>query len=57
MSCLPKATAKEGHLHQALRHLMFKNHLLIPNKCEGCLEIAAFIAVPGYKGNDHPEVH
>lgn len=45
------------HLHQALQHLMFKNHPLTPATCEGCLEIAAFIAVPGYQGNGHPEVH
>ena len=57
MSCLPEATVKERHLHDALRHLMFKNHPLDPALCEGCLEIAAFLAVPGYRGGDHPEVH
>jgi MinD superfamily P-loop ATPase len=41
----------------ALRHLMFRDHRLDPVRCEGCRDIAAFIAVPGHAGIEHPEVH
>ena len=42
---------------QALRHLMYKNHPLDPAGCEGCREVAAFLALPGYPGSDYPAVH
>ncbi len=37
---------------RALRHLMRKNHELCPARCAGCLEVAAFIAIPGYRGDE-----
>lgn len=39
-------------LHRALRHLMHKNHELRPEGCAGCLEIAAFLTIPGYRGDE-----
>ena len=30
---------------------------LDPAGCEGCREVAAFLALPGYPGSDHPPVH
>jgi hypothetical protein len=40
---------------RALAHLMFKEHELMPAKCDGCKEIALFLTLPGYRGDeDYP---
>ena len=57
MSCTPGYSRREAALMQALRHLMYKNHPLEPVRCEGCRELAAFLALPGYAGSDYPPVH
>jgi len=57
VSCTPGYSRREEALMQALRHLMYKNHPLDPAGCEGCREVAAFLALPGYPGSDHPPVH
>ena len=51
MSWTPGYSAKEERLHRALAHLMHKNHPLVPNACDGCKEIAGFLAVVGYQGD------
>ena len=56
MSC-GFGTGREYHLMEALRHLMRKNHELNPARCSDCREVAAFLTVPGYRGNGHPEIH
>ena len=57
MSCTPGYSRREAALMQALRHLMCKNHPLDPAGCDGCREVAAFLALPGYPGGDYPQVH
>lgn len=54
-------TVRERQLLAALQHLMFKNHeLKIRNVddergCDGCLDIAGWLTVPGYNGEHaHP---
>jgi hypothetical protein len=54
MSCAPSMNEREQKLLRALAHLMRKNHNLVPTQCEGCLEIAGFLSIPGYLGSDHP---
>jgi hypothetical protein len=57
MSCTPGYNKRERALLFALRHLMGKNHPLDPARCEGCMEIAAFLAIPGYESVDKQDVH
>lgn len=52
MSCLPEDwSIREHRLMRALCHLMYANHPLRPGGCDGCLEIAGFIAAKGYQGD------
>ncbi len=42
-------------LKRALHHQTFKNHELKPADCDGCKEVALFLVVPRYEGNeDYP---
>lgn len=42
-------------LERAFRHWVYRNHPHIPS-CEGCVEAAAFLALPGYQGAPQPLV-
>jgi hypothetical protein len=42
---------------RALRHYVHRDHAFQPRSCDGCLEVAGFLAVPGYAGGEHPIVH
>ncbi len=37
---------------RALHHLMYANHPLDPAGCHGCREVAGFVIVEGYQGDD-----
>lgn len=41
---------REVRILAALRHLMYKDHELMPSGCDGCLDICAWLTVPGYAG-------
>ena len=47
-------TVREQNMLRAMMHFVNRNHEFHPNRCEGCLEYAAFLAIPGYQGADHP---
>jgi hypothetical protein len=47
-------TVREQKMLRAMQHYVDRNHEFHPNQCEGCLEFAAFLTVPGYEGADHP---
>lgn len=48
-------TEREARLINALRHALLKDHILNPSECDGCLDAAAWVAVPGYNGErGHP---
>ena len=44
-------TERERRLARALAHAVKRNHPLDPARCNGCLEVAGFLAVPGYDGD------
>ena len=46
-------TDREAILISALAHSVYKQHDLSPATCEGCLDIAAWLTVPGYGGECH----
>jgi hypothetical protein len=50
-------TVRDQKMLRAMQHLMHKNHRLRPNRCEGCLEAAGFLTMPGYQGAEHPLVY
>ena len=55
MSCLPGYSEREQRLMRALRHYAYLNHVFEPTRCDGCLEVAAFLTVAGYEGDtDYP---
>lgn len=49
-------TVREQKMLRALQHLVHHDHELSPSTCEGCLEAAAFVALPGYVGGQQPLV-
>jgi len=57
MSCTPGYNKRERALLFALRHLIGKNHPLDPERCEGCMEIAGFLTIPGYESVNKQDVH
>ena len=42
-------------MHRAFKHWVERNHDYSP-ACEGCLEGAAFLTIPGYRGAPQPLV-
>lgn len=43
-------------LQQAFRHWVYRNHPHLP-RCDGCVDAAAYLALPGYRGErGHPLV-
>ena len=51
MSCVV-GTVKEQRLLRALAHAVRRNHVVNTLECHGCREVAAFLAVPGYEGDE-----
>lgn len=49
-------TVREQKMLRALQHLVHRNHDF-DLTCEGCLEAAAFVALPGYGGGAQPLVY
>ena len=47
-------TVREQKMLPAMKHLAERDHEFSPRTCEGCLEAAAFLTMPGYEGSDHP---
>lgn len=43
-------------LLRAFYHYVHRNHRFDPRGCEGCLEGAGFLTMPGYQGTDEPVV-
>ena len=47
-------TDREARLKSALQHAVYRNHKHSQG-CDGCLDIAAWLTVPGYDGElAHP---
>lgn len=46
-------TDREAILIAALAHSVRKDHEFDPLHCEGCLDIAAWLTIPGYRGERH----
>ena len=54
---MPTDAETLARLHRAFAHWVYRNHDYRPT-CLGCVEAAAFLAIPGYKGNlDDPLIY
>lgn len=48
-------TDREARLLAALRHAVLRTHEMRPRDCDACLDVAAWVAIPGYDGQRaHP---
>jgi hypothetical protein len=47
----------EQRMLRALMHFVHRNHDFSPRECQGCLEAAGFLTLPGYEGSDEPLVY
>jgi hypothetical protein len=43
-------------LERAFHHWVYRNHPYMP-MCDGCVEAASFLTMPGYAGSDKPLVY